>query len=1247
MRIKSLQLHGFKSFVDRTVFSFDDGMTCVVGPNGCGKSNVVDAIKWVMGEQSARRLRGKGMDDVIFAGSENRPPIGMAEVCLTFDNRDGQAPAAYAAYSEIEIARRLYRSGESEYLINKAPARLKDVHDFFRDTGIGLRGYTIVEQGKVAEIVSAKPEERRGLIEEAAGIGKYKARRREAESKMKSTEQNLVRVTDVLGEIRRQISSLERQAKKAARYKRLQETQRVLELSLAADERASLLAEVERESAALGTLKDQMTALEANLAERELAAQEQRIGLAEAEKAVTAGAEKLYGLRSEIKQLEGHIDFARRERDNLEETSEARRRELVTLAEQLATAEGEHRSAREQLEQLERGLAQEQAGIELAERAVQAAREALRGFETDRDSQNTTHVELLTGVARIEDRIAALGDRRAAIEQRMRGVDADVEAQQSQATVAGQEQSSLEEGLRNLLAERDRLQEQLREALRLHEAAKEALGRVSLESQEAQKAAQTSRARYDSLREVVEGRQDIGAGARHLLEGGPEAASRFGLKGLVRELIEADPEVERAVEAVLADRAEAIVIDESRGALAALEALRREGAGRGVFVVARAVADAQPGFVPLGDPLLKRVRPRAGSEGIARALLGDVYLIERLEQAFEHFGGGRLPATFVTPSGDLATPEGVVQGGGDPSAHGMLTRAREVRELEVEVARLDQSAERKRSEQTRAEQALARASEELENLRNRHHTAALAVANHEKDLERSTEKVKRIGEAQQTRVAERSDLLGEQTAVGEELRALEVELETRRQERESSQRGLDAVGLQISSAGRELSRCESRVAELRVAYRARDEHRLRLRETATRAEQAERETRSWIDQRQQEIEQARLRRETLREEIEGAERALAGQLEAEEVARVESDTLRERFEATSARVAEIEDSARSMRSDLGAAREKTSQAELKLSEARMRLDHQASTVRERWQVEIEHWKLPTLEELEEGRGTSGEAAAPEPGGSDAAASTPASARALAAEAAAEKDGEGGEADEDDVSPAAMLREAKRNVTLAMLPTPERRREAEKVRKSLQSLGDVNLGAIEEHEELAERFRFLSEQKEDLEGTIQNLREAINRINRTSRKRFRETFELVSQHFSENFPRLFGGGKASLELTEAEDILEAGVDIMAQPPGKRLQNVNLLSGGEKTMTALALLVAVFQVRPSPFFLLDEVDAALDDANVGRFNQLIVEMAQQSQFLVITHNKRTIEVGDVLYGVTMEQKGVSKLVSVVLS
>ena len=425
-----------------------------------------------------------------------------------------------------------------------------------------------------------------------------------------------------------------------------------------------------------------------------------------------------------------------------------------------------------------------------------------------------------------------------------------------------------------------------------------------------------------------------------------------------------------------------------------------------------------------------------------------------------------------------------------------------------------------------------------------------------------------------------------------------------------------------------------------MAYRARDEVRQRLRETVSRAHQTEQETRGWIDRRHQEIAAAHERREALLGEIEAAEGELGTQLEAEEGARVDSDRLREEFEASSARVNEIEESARGLRGELGDARDRTTQAELALREAEMRLEHQATSVRDRWQVDIAQWQLPTLEDLESGAAGALPEAEPSaeavPGSDASAESTPEG----LAQAGDEEAG-------PEVGAAAVLRGARRNIELAMQPVAEREREAEKVRKALQSLGDVNLGAIEEHEELAERFRFLSEQKQDLEGTINSLREAIARINRTSRKRFRETFEAVSKRFSENFPRLFGGGKASLELTEAEDILEAGVDIMAMPPGKRLQNVNLLSGGEKTMTALALLVAVFQVRPSPFFLLDEVDAALDDANVGRFNQLITEMSERSQFLVITHNKRTIEVADVLYGVTMEQKGVSKLVSVVLS
>ena len=1236
MRIKSLQLHGFKSFVDRTVFSFDDGVTAVVGPNGCGKSNVVDAIRWVMGEQSPRRLRGKGMDDIIFAGSEARPPIGMAEVVLTFDNSEGRAPAEYAAYSEIQITRRLYRSGESEYQMNKQTCRLRDVHDFFRDSGFGVKGYTIVEQGRVAEIVSARPEERRVLIEEAAGISKYKARRREAEGKIRSTETNLNRVNDVLGEIKRQISSLERQARKAARYKRLQETQRVLELSIASDERRELAAASEEARGKLVELRDVATALEAQLAERELAIQERRLALTESEKAVSRSSEALYALRSEIKQLEGQIELSNRECEGIDLSNEGRDEEIGQLREQLATAESEAASAREELERMEASLASELEGISSAEGEARTAAEQLRALERERADANDAFVEVLTATARSEDRLSAASDRRAVLDQRLRSVDQQLEVSQTAVAAVGRDQSQLQEGLRGLLRERDRLQEELLKAMQRHERLTTAAQSAGEELVALREKLEARRARFASLSEVVESREDVGAATRHLLGQPDDARERLGLKGLVRELIQSDSEVESAVEAVLADRADALVAARVDGAVAALAELRESGAGRGVFIVEPAEQSAL-GIVPLGAPLLERVRVPAGYEGVARALLGDVYLVDDLAQPLEIYASAsRLPATFVTRAGDVVSPDGTIRGGGESAASGMLSRVREVRELESEVAALELACDEAQTTRDTTEAERIAAGETLDNLRNRQHTAVLAVANHEKDLERASERVKSLGEAQETRSDERSELLAESETLVLEVSRLEEEIERLRSDRGERQRALDEVGLRISAAGRDLTRLENRATELKVAHNGRVEQQSRLREGAERSANAARETAEWIERREREIETATARRAVLVEQARDAEGKLTGHLESEETARLESERLRESYEGEARDLRGLEDAIRDVRAELNTSREQAATADMTAKESQLRLDHQDEAIREKWNVDLASWVLPPLEE-ESPEPEIVDHSQPLVGGADGETG----AATLDADAGEEKD------DEDPLGSAQVARDARKNAELARQPIAERKSELEKIRRSVQSLGDVNVGAIEEHEELAERYRFLSEQKEDLDETIRSLQEAIARINRTSRRRFRETFDQVSKRFSENFPRLFGGGKASLVLTEAEDVLEAGIDIMAMPPGKRLQNVNLLSGGEKTMTALALLVAVFQVRPSPFFLLDEVDAALDDANVGRFNGLITEMAQHSQFLVITHNKRTIEVADVLYGVTMEQKGVSKLVAVTLS
>jgi chromosome segregation protein len=1217
VRIKSLELNGFKSFVDKTSVAFEPGVTAVVGPNGCGKSNIVDAIRWAMGEQSPRRLRGRGMEDVIFGGSEGRSQVGMAEVVLTFDNSAGDGPPAFASYSEIQIARRLYRTGESEYMLNKTPCRLKDIHDFFRDTGIGTKGYTIVEQGRIAEIVSAKAEERRALIEEAAGIGKYKARRKEAESKIRSTEQNLLRVTDVLGEIRRQISSIERQAKKAERYKRLRESLRVLELSIAADDRSSLLGEVETARAKLIELTDEVTALEAAVAERELSIQQKRIELAECERVLSEGSEQLLALRTEIKGMESQNEFGRREREGLADTIAARRGELERLREKLIAQQADLATSRDELATVESSVESDREALERAEAAAREAAEGLQGVERERETVNGNLVEVLTEIARAEDRLASLSDRRAEIDTRMRSTDEGLEVGQNEASRVDREQSDLEEGLRNLLAERDRFMGRVKAALEANEQAVVRLREAAEQLREARESRETRRARLTSLREVIERRDDVGAGTRHLLSLDDDSRRSFGIRGLVRDLLEVDRDVEAAVEAVLADRAEAVVVDGTSGALTALDALRSAGAGRGIFVTRQHAEPGSQGFVPLGRPLFEQVRPREGFEDFARALLAGVNLVDDLREVVEVYGTGRIPATFVTRAGDVLTPDGVVTGGVRSEAEGsggLLARVREVRDLEGEVAEQDARVEALEAGHAAAEGTLAAAADELENLRNRHHTAALAVANHEKDLERTRERSKALGEAHETRVVERSEILAGLGSMTEECERLRAALEESRLIRTDRQRALDAFSLQIGSLRREGARLETAATERRVEYAGRAEKCDRLRRACEQLAAAERETREWISIREEEIETAEARREELATAIAETERKLQTALEHEERARASNDEKRDAFERVSTAVGEAEEVVREVRGRINVSREGQSKAELKVGEVDLRLAHLDESIREKWDVELATWKPPTPE-------------------------------FRPVEAGEDVEAEASDASEEGEEPAPnALREARMNAQLAQLPIAERRQRLEEMRKKLQALGDVNLGAIEEHEELSERFRFLSEQKADLENTLQSLRDAIARINRTSRKRFRETFEEVSKRFAENFPRLFRGGKASLSLTESEDVLEAGIDIMAMPPGKRLQNVNLLSGGEKTLTAIALLVAVFQVRPSPFFLLDEVDAALDDANVGRFNEIVVEMASESQFVLITHNKRTIEVADVLYGVTMERKGVSKLVSV---
>jgi chromosome segregation protein len=1172
LRIRSLEISGFKSFADRTVLVFDRGISGIVGPNGCGKSNVIDALRWVMGEQNPRHLRGRSMEDLIFAGTERRAPLAMAEVILTLDNSDGLAPAPYTGFSEIQIGRRLYRSGESEYLINKTPARLRDVSDFFLDTGVGTRGYTIVEQGHIADLVSTRPEDRRVIFEQAAGIGKYRQRRRETESKLEATEQNLLRVTDILAELQRQIGSLDRQARRAARFKKLRAQLRDLELVVASEAYAAdarTLADSER---ALAAARDESAALDARVAARDADLEAARRASLEREKELQLLSERLYALRTAIQSLESRSAYERRERTGLLELASEREGEIGQLEEQLVGHSGELAEVVRELAVVEARIAADQAELARRELELREQSDGLAGVQGRREALQTRLVEFSSEEAALRGRREALAERQRDLELRLRDRDEALEASALQVESLRREEEGTGERLRRALAEQDELQLLLAEQLR-HQADVRALAEsLAAERDALEKRLSQAAARLESLREI-ERREALRAAA--LLERLPEVP-RSSIQGLLPEVLEVDDGLETAVEAALAGRLEAVLVNSAEAALQLIGHLRESGAGRAtVLPLAKNERDPEPGFVPLGRPLSSFVRVRGARGALVERLLRDVYLVDDLSAPIERFGVASPPAVFVTRAGELLDRSGAITGGlGAPP--GALSRAGDIRRLEAEVADLE---ERVRGVQRRSAEALARQSAlagELENTRNRRHTAELAVVNLEKDLERMRERGKEAADAAQVHREGREALQGQLDRGAEEGSALAPRLEEMGRERTRAADLREQLAAEIARRTRDLEAVEQRLVQARIELAELGARRDQFGESRGRLEAAVADARDWLARRRDEVAGARERAAELERSAESAGRELAQRVAEEDQLRARQTALREQYDSSSAEVEQAEQALRAASREREALRDRLAQSELDVHGARSKCESVSERIRERYDVDIASYQPP--------------------------------AEAL-----------GGD--------------------------PEARaRDLEELREQLRTLGDVNLGAIEEYEEVSERFRYMSEQKIDLEQAIERLRSAIARINRTSRARFRETFEAVDAEFQRIFPRMFEGGRAHLALTDDEDVLEAGIDIIAQPPGKKLQNVNLLSGGEKSLTAIALLMAVFSVRPSPFFLLDEVDAALDDANAARFDTLLREMAATSQFLLISHNKSTIEVADTLYGVTMQEPGLSKLVTV---
>jgi chromosome segregation protein len=1211
MHLKSLELTGFKSFAEAKI-EFPSGVTSVVGPNGTGKSNVVDAMLWVLGEQSAKTLRSEKMEDVIFNGTEMRKPLGMAEVSLVMAGIDDERlkglpalPHQLSEFHEVMITRRLYRNGDSEYLINKTPCRLKDVRALFLDSRAGTKGHTIIEQGRIEQILNATPQDRRELIEETAGIVRYKKQKAEALRKLDSTQQNLLRVKDIIAEVRRQLNSLERQARQARSYQHLQEEAKTLEVRLLAHECRALFAERASVEAELSTVESQEATHLTDQGKLEGELEQVKMGL-------VSGRDEVSRIRRDLGEVEHQQSQALTamevEKGRLalyEEQRVSGEDELVRLtadAERIATAVQELRArlSADETEMRERtevcAEVEEQAKSLAARRAAGVAEEAQARQALIAVTVHTTRAENALSSLTVQEeqalrRIDRLGQELAEIEAQHTGMMERFHGATSGRVEHERTAQDLRAQMQARVEETRRAEEQVRAGEDTIRRQQEALAAIE--------------SRLKALQGVL--REEMGYG-REGEEGATSLrAACAGVKESVAEWLIVPPGLERAVEAVLGERLHAWLVSEPADARRESDFLNHQGLGRGAFVPARPryqhsasqAGDWWPalnGQVGVLGRAVDVLRSDTESQDVLACLFEGVVIVNSLEVALEQWSRGMWSApagpTLVTIDGEVLDAAGVITGGTAGSTGGLLLRRREVQRLEEERGEVSHSLDEHR--------------EQLATLLMHAQAGREAVHQLEQSIRHADMQILGL-------VKDESSFRRTVDELAHRLETIRTECRIQEEERARTQQDLEATRSELLRQTEEKLIREATLEHLQHSLRDYEDENLELQHRVTESRLSLASVRARLEHGQADLN--RLGRE--HEDVSARMAALTKQLGTLAASTEQSRVERERSEQV---FSELDQRALHIRHGLQAAQERYDQD----SQAVQALDRQLAAVRQaltacretRLGIEVRRAELLTQLSVRE--------------------STLMGTYQLSLEATLAQEPEA--TDDTIQSDQLPLRD-----------------QLQKIRDRLERLGPTNLAAIEEHQELEERYRFLTTQEEDLSKSVASLKEIITRINRTTKEMFLETFNELQQKFVEVFARFFPGGRAELVLVEPQPdpegtiagAEEPGVDIAAQPPGKRLKSITMLSGGEKTLTAMALIFASFLIRPTPFCILDEIDAPLDEENIGRFTTVLRELSSAAQFIVITHNKRTMSIADSLFGVTMEEPGVSKLISVRLA
>ena len=1177
MYLKSIEVQGFKSFANKILFEFHNGITGIVGPNGSGKSNVADAVRWVLGEQSAKQLRGASMQDVIFAGTENRKPLSYAYVAITMDNSDHQLAVDY---EEVTVARRVYRSGESEYLINGSPCRLKDVTELFYDTGIGKEGYSIIGQGQIERILSGKPEERRELFDEAAGIVKYKKRKATAQKKLENERENLVRVNDILSELERQVGPLERQAEKARIYLKKKEELKTYDVNM-------FLMEVERIAGQLGEVGEKYQIADAQLKEANQTYENIKVEYEKLEGDMGAMDEEINSLRDRLNnttvlkgKLEGQVNVLKEQIHTAELTGEH-------LAERLASIDREKQERLESKQTYENQRSEEEERLreirewrEQAQETLTQVQEEIRRCTENIEKGKSEIIELLNNKASVKARqqrydtmAEQINIRKAHLTKRLldrKTEEADLEAELSNCQKELDEVNETITALKQIALEYDeKAREWKRKSQETSQNLEQDLTRYHKEQ-----------SRLESLKNIAERYDGYGNSIRKVME---QKATNKGLLGVVSDLIQVEKKYEIAIETALGGSIQNIVTEDEETAKRMIAYLKQNRYGRATFLPLTSV-DGRGGFKTM-DALKEKgviglantlVKTDAKYEGVTAYLLGRVIVAETIDDAIALARKYHYSLRIVTLEGESLSPGGSLSGGAFRNSSNLLARKREIEELEQSVAALEQKIreEKSRLEDVKTAQALLEEDAET-------NKAKLQ----EQYILQNTAKIK---------VERAKEQCGESESVFAGLKAENSELEKQLQEiLENKQQILE----EIEQAKQRETEIEQENETLSASLEKNTSIEEQAKQTVSQIQMEE----AQIVQRVEFV-QTNLKR--LEGEIARFEDDRISLMEEAKEARADAEKKKQDIEEIKRTIFASDDSHSDLEQELKEkqeTREEMSQRYKGFFQKREDVSRQISD------LDKEVFRLNSQKEkLEEAR---------------------------------------------EYQNNYMWEEYELTLHAAMELRDEQYQDLAGLKKliagikdDIRKLGDVNVNAIEDYKEISERYEFLKTQHDDLIEAEKTLMGIIEDLDTGMRKQFMEKFAEIQKEFDQVFKELFGGGKGSLELVEGEDILECGIRIIAQPPGKKLQNMMQMSGGEKSLTAIALLFAIQNLKPSPFCLLDEIEAALDDSNVNRFAKYLHKLTKNTQFIVITHRRGTMAAADRLYGITMQEKGISTLVSV---